>query len=399
MGKSNNDLLLILKMLEEGKISGEEAAKLIEAIESQKEEPDKDKSDNMKDFDEAINGMTDMAKSIGRIGARVGKEILESIAEFDFSLTEYQTIHSEYELSEGAEILLDSNGKIRIQKNTGTGNLAQVKVQVPREDAGREEDIVIREYAKGRLEIRTEKSYKRPVMIEVLLPDMQYGKVRARGLNGAVECKGIAADELGLSATNGKVAAEGCQGKTMRISTTNGKIVIENCKGEGLTATTTNGKIHTANLSFPKEIKCTTTNGKVHAEMVASGKLDLGTTNGGITLSSGKTDQAHLTTTNGHIAINDYQPFDENRGKLKASTSNGGISFAVKDGTGVVFTADAGKHGNIRTGRDFILENQRYDGVRMTSAKGESRGLDSTPRSIEADLKTSMGTIDINWIS
>ena len=63
------ELELILKMLEEGKITTEESAKLIEAI--QKPEDD----EQYETVNEVIDNMADMTKQISEMSARVGKEI------------------------------------------------------------------------------------------------------------------------------------------------------------------------------------------------------------------------------------------------------------------------------------------------------------------------------------
>ena len=136
--------------------------------------------------------------------------------------------------------------------------------------------------------------------LEVELPEMVYGLIKAKTNNGKIEASNFELDQLILESSNGKLDADRIKANELKLKTVNGKILVESATGN-IDATSTNGKIELAHITG--EVVANTSNGKIELKRV-SGNVVANTSNGKIEFDNKTIDHSlNLTTSNAKIEV------------------------------------------------------------------------------------------------
>ena len=419
------EIELILEMLEEGKITTEDSAKLIEAI--QKPEDD----EQYETVNEVMDNMAEMTKHINAMSAKVGKEIIDSFESAGEDHSKKIEKILEYPLTADSDIYISTTGKLRFLKLDGEKSKIKVSVRLDGEDFDKFDKIVKINHGDGfKLEVS---GYDKPVFIEVYLPDIQFNKVVGIGRNGKIEFDMINAEFLKLTSTNGKIVGSNSKVEKISLATTNAKIALETCYGEELDVATTNGKVSVSECVFEDDIDIATSNGIINLVDTAGANFSLATANGGIRLEDNKLNKCNLATSNGKIFIKNNDVYNDRVISIQAATSQGNITVLVPGRMGAAFKADTHNSGSIQLGKFLrsvewsvrdddtrhILANNRkkdsflgrsagYDWVEymdymskkpqnLVYAAGESKSGRRGDTYTELKLETTQGGISIGW--
>ncbi|MBN2852227.1 MAG: DUF4097 family beta strand repeat protein [Clostridia bacterium] len=204
--------------------------------------------------------------------------------------------------------------------------------------------------------------------------------------------------------TNGLVEAADLEANDVNVSSTNGRISVSDIKADQIIAYTTNGKV-LSDRNKCKVLNITSTNGSVKANGNECTEMTLGTTNGSISNTESTAKRIFMRTTNGSV-----KSFRNSSDVHEAITSNAGITFSeflplgekasiqLKTSNGSIKVEN---RDDVRI--DFIAsvgKNQKVKGdFKDYHAKGKEhvgslkKGYDSQKKMV-IDLKTSMGNVD-----
>lgn len=333
----SEEKIAILRMLEEGKITAEEAERLLRAVgEEAGREDQKEKKDFFGtvgegigrafktvqdiDVDRIVNEAVDSVQRspAGRFVSEVVDEVTEAVGDFAASGEREEVVEEE-------EWTLDGEGVARVRAETGNGGITlsaaeddQVRVRAVKKVRGRDQEAT-REFA-GQVkitveqvgdEIRITREYPRPprgirveVGYEIQAPPRLDLSLHA--LNGKIRVQGAGANVEAVSA-NGAVELEGGRGQ-IRAHTKNGKInaAVEVLEGGGEFASL-NGRVEVKINEGQAPVEAKTLNGSIELTLPGdfNGQLDAETTNGQVQSEfpitvTGKVKKNHLEGPIGH---------------------------------------------------------------------------------------------------
>lgn len=200
--------------------------------------------------------------------------------------------------------------------------------------------------------------------------------------------------ELEASTRNGSVDLEGLRASVAKGRTTNGAVRVERVTANDLTVETTNGKIVCDDVDVGKA-RARTTNGGITWEGVAVG-AELETTNGSVRL---KPEFPEMPSTSDEAT--DVQ---EGQGEAKVwpavecryevRTTNAAIRAEIpwRKGTGVRFDAKGG-HVKVEEAEEHYQLNHHGGKNPSRHVSGVSRGFDEADRRMELTLHTTNGYV------
>ncbi len=393
--------LLILKLLKEGKVTEEEAEKLLAALEEKKasttfktakrkvdeslgsaEETFQHKRKAFKeDFEESFEELEDkfedfgedFSKKMNRLGSliahtstSVADKILHSVEEalesqefqqYDV-FTKKETFHETLEvpitdLTNYRVQVSSLNGKVKVESWEKDCIKLKAKIQMNAEDYQEERLIYEAHLDAECLEFspRIEKGFYS--FLTLYLPKILF-------------------DSLKVDNRNGSVFIEDFEGKHLEVHTQNGSIQLHRSSIQEL------GKLKTKNSKIllhrvhGGELIVQTKNGKILGDVLDARILDFKTSLGSIGLDElayHRMEQLHLQTTNGHLKV--FDPLPDNCGiRILAQTKNGVIEL----------------------GTDLeLIENQQDRN--NTRINGRSKHLEEMAHSIDIQAYTTNGDI------
>lgn len=413
--------MLILKMLQEGKITTEEAVKLLEALE--KSTPNANttgtrKNDLKDEFTAKLNDMkideklnkigekaTKLAETLGEKAGKLagqfgenissekfssntekfteefakrmeslGQDIAESAAKFadtfasqwgnifeaGYDKYKYSSSYT-YPLAEGASIYLrTSNFSIK----AGSTDSKEMTVNVYANSIMPQ--LVIDEYFKAVIDGT---SYR----LSTDFPGRAWGKIEIQLPKGM--------DILSFSTDNAKCELNGLEANLINCSTSNGKVVIV-----GSTA---------------KEIEILTDNEKVVLDETSARTANIRTSNSKISLDNCHLDNIDAKTSNASIAVSTARKEDTLNSNYIFSTSNGKIDVRLGAAEGFEHMVDA--HTTMGT-IEISLPNLSYTmdkksiGMQST-AQVKSENFDTASSKITIKANTSNAPISIGSIN
>ncbi|EMT38360.1 DUF4097 and DUF4098 domain-containing protein YvlB [Thermoanaerobacter thermohydrosulfuricus] len=304
----NEEKELILKMLEEGKITAEEAAQLLEAIEGEEffyeeelEEVEEKEKANKKEesfskleeipfkieekIDKAISTVREKEREISTFERTVDR-LLDTFLGISLG----KTIEKEFRcdsVAENTNIRIEGrNGEIYIETWEEEYASITTRYVVPRNG----EEEIIYNCQNGILEVKKTPKIK-ALSVKMYLPKVKYKNIT-------------------LSTTNGRISIEGIEGESLQAYTTNGSIYLEEIKSYQIENHTTNAKIEVDDATCERVV-CRTSNGSIAVE-------------------DSTFNDADLNTINGKIIVEDFKVNSSNS-SLKASTTNGSIEMEIAD--------------------------------------------------------------------
>jgi DUF4097 and DUF4098 domain-containing protein YvlB len=345
-------------MLEEGKITSEEAAKLLEALDSGSrqassagEGPKQQKQQqanfndeiykmrekvndwkknfknnyNQKDFDKMVDEFSVKAEKLGKNLASTTVGIVDRMIDFVGSVVDtnffnvfgsYNAVEKSFEAdaAEGMDIYIEGiNGHILVKKHLENKIIVKTKVRSPQNNA---DDILVYNNTGSAVSLTLNKIGNISVTHEVYLPAIKLGKIKLETTNGKIYVEDSTSEFFDAVTKNSNIDLMGVSSDYVNVNTKNARIQISYVVCNNIDINTTNSIIDVKNIKA-QNVKALTTNGRIQIENVQNyadsteANLVLKTSNGGI-----------------KVNMNDM----ENRAyKIKATTTNGGINLLIPE--------------------------------------------------------------------
>lgn len=373
--KSKDEIMMVLKMLQDGKITNEDAAKLIEAIEdtsdSNKKQFEKtyrkkysrktsfeEKMDNMAEgLDHMINDVVDAtSNAIGHFPEMNFGNWFNTAEKRHFSYKAYDQMKLEITSKNGSIKIYPGNEKIDVVLNIHTKKDIRDIMQ----------NIHI-EHNESGLYIDAS-GVDGGVGIELRIPDMKYGNVKLQTKNGSIRCCPINARDIEFLTKNGSVKFSEVSSPSIKVLTKNGSITAESCRSEKIGLNTTNGSITVSDSE-------TTV-------------IDINTTNGGVRCYRNMADDIEAGTSNASIRMEYNEPLNEN-GVMNLKTTNGSVLIKIPEDIGTLFKAHAGRNGKVIVNFPCTInESMEY--------AGKTNGYDKAEKKMNITAKTNLGRIEIS---
>jgi DUF4097 and DUF4098 domain-containing protein YvlB len=353
----NEERMFILKMLEEGKINSEEAARLIQALESnskgtssqgsyrQSKQPnfydeisklgdkinqwkkDLKKNYNEKEFDKVMEEFGSKVEKIGKTVASTTFNAVERMIDFVGSFVDtntfnifgnYKVVERQFDTIavEGSDINITGvNGSIVLKKHQEDKIIIRSRVRSPQNDA---DEILNFNTDNNVVSLTLNKDTNISVAHEIFIPVIKFKNVT-------------------LNTRNGKIYVEDSLSDYLEVSTKNGPIDLMGVTCDKLSAVTKNGKIQMGYI-ISKNIDINTSNSIIDIKNIKAEMLKAITTNGKIFIENAQNYQdavqldMNLRTTNGNIKIN-MNDMDNKGYKVKAQTGLGSVSLLIPEMT------------------------------------------------------------------
>jgi len=379
---AREEILMILKMVQDGKISNEDAAKLIDAIEAKGGESKKNehsykytqyntrekKTGKKKSFDEKMEEMAEGLENMVSDIVGSTKEAFSNFSDIDpgnwFNTAEKR--HYSYSASENMKLeIMGKNGSVRLLP--GEDKINVVYSIYTKQDVEEVMKLVDVRSSDGELFIDAS-GVDGGISMEIRIPAVHYKYLKAATRNGSLRCCPVDADEVELKTKNGSLKLEGVKSPVIKANTKNGSITCKGCKADKAGVETSNGSIIVQESEFTL--------------------LDCNTTNGSIRCNDSKSDSIEANTSNASISMEDFDLVGT-KGIMNLKTSNGNIKIRIPNDIGAMFKAQAGRHGRVTVNFPCsINKHMEYE--------GKTEGFDSAQRKINITAKTNLGRIDIS---
>ena len=285
----------VLDMLSEGKVTVEEAERLLEALQDthRVETRKRHKRRRINAPLSPIPGVEALQDTLEGLGEEIGKGLEESLSGWSESEEDPRDEDGKTSMRDDTFAVGDNprlvvrgfNGRIRVRAGEPGSIRVRARLKKPR-------GIKYRAVQEGDL-----------VTVEAKADRQAEGFLHgfSRQNSGAnIEVTVPVATSVDLATSNGPVEIQGTEGGGT-VQTNNGRIRVEQCKGD-LNATTNNAPITVKTLSGSAELS--TSNGRVSLED-AHGRFDVRTTNGTIKFQGriAPGNGSRLSTTNGKIKV------------------------------------------------------------------------------------------------
>lgn len=399
---SSEERILILKMLEEGKITSEEAARLLDALDSssnqtyssgegtrqqrQQQQPNfndeinkmRDKINdwrktfrnnyNQKDFDRMVDDFSAKVEKLGKNLATTTVGIVDRTIDFisSFVDTNFFNVFGslnvveksfEADAAEGMDVFIEGiNGHILVKKHLENKIIIKTKVRSPQDNA---DNILVFNNNSSTASLTLNKANNISVTHEVYLPPIKLGKIKLETTNGKIYVEDSSSEFFDAVTRNGNIDLMGVNSEYANVNTKNARIQISYVVCGNIDVNTTNSIIDVKNIKA-MNIKAVTTNGRIQVENVqnyadsAEANLILKTTNSGI-----------------KVNMNDM---DNRAYKIKAISTNGAINLLIPE----LIYHNVSKQ---MTGANFV--------------EAESNGYVNYPNKVNITAETTNGYIDV----
>lgn len=394
----NEERMLILKMLEEGKITSDEAARLLEALETgsgqssaegsfkkQKQSSFHDeaskvrdrinewkkefkKNYNKNDFDRMVDDFSSKAEKLGRGVANTTFGIVDKVIDFvgSFVDTTAFNIFGNYKLEEryfdaeaadGMDLLIEGlNGHIIVKKHMDSKVIIKTKVRSPQNNA---DEILVFTNDANKISLALNKIANISVSHEIFVPAVRFNHVRFETTNAKIYVEDTAAAVFESITKNSTIDLMGVSGDSILVNTKNAKVQLSYVIGKSIDIKTNNSLIDIKNVKS-QDVKAVTMNSKIFAENIQN-------------IENCPELQILLKTSNGGIKVN-MNDMDNRGYKVKGQTTNGGINLLIPE---------------------LTYHNINKQGLGGSFIEAESTGYSSYPEKVSIVAETTNGYIEI----
>lgn len=256
----NEEKKRILKMVEEGKVTAEEAFQLLAELEKANQTVEQKQAEIVNELSTAVK--FDQAKKEETIHQRFQStkdkifefvdSALKKIKDFDLDFNFGRSVEISHIFQQADVYLKDmdldiANGTLKItpwnQNDVRIECFAKV-FRVDNQDQARKNFLkdVIFAIEGQRLRFTTQQKWMK-VDAVVYVPQAQYEKVRVRIFNGSIQGDQLAVENFRVKTANGKIDLSEINGKKLEAETANGHIKVRQSKIDDIEAETLNGAI------------------------------------------------------------------------------------------------------------------------------------------------------------
>lgn len=266
-----NERKRILKLVEEGKISAEEAIVLLESLSTEKDPDAKNeqqtntnnqKEENKNSFENLFNNkefnkkvdefMDDLKRDFSKVSNRLAgfmNTTFTKIKEFDleFPFGEKVEFQKSYAFNENEVTGLDveiTNGKVEIAPSENDQLIVEATVKTTSNDEQKES------YEQNFVKLKDDKivitspSKLDSIQLKITVPKKNYEVFVLRFLNGSVTIHQLNTKLLKVKTYNGSVKILEGQAVNIDVQSGNGSIDIRNVKSKDIEVQTVNGRIY-----------------------------------------------------------------------------------------------------------------------------------------------------------
>jgi DUF4097 and DUF4098 domain-containing protein YvlB len=279
----------ILKLVEEGKMSAEEALKLLNELDASQQTNEKKQQELVTELSTVVNFEQDGKKAdesyqytFQSLKDKITDFLdtaFKKLKDFDLDFNFGPSLEISHIFQQGGVTLRDidvdmangsvqfipwDQGDVRIECNAKVyrgSNQDEARAHFLRE--------ILFNADRKTLRFAVHPKWMK-VDAVVYVPQTDYENVRVRMFNGPVQCENLKAKSLKIKTANGKIAATHVEGSKMEVETGNGKIKIENSKMKELEAETLNGAIQ-VDGEF-SEVEIQSFNGNISCQLTGAGK-------------------------------------------------------------------------------------------------------------------------------
>lgn len=395
----SEERLLILKMLQDGKITSEEAARLLEALDGsgkqsagentakqQRQQPnfydeifkmrekvkewqkDIKGNYNQKDFDRAVEEFSAKAEKVGKNVAATTFGIVDKMIDFVGSFVDTNAFNIfgsctvdertfEAASAEGLDIDIEGiNGYIQVKKHLENKIIIKSKVRSPQNSA---DSVLMFSETGNTVSVKVNKAGNISVSHEVFLPEIYFNKVKLETTNGKIYVEDTKSQAFEAVTRNSHIDLMGVNSDQIKLNTRNAKIQIGYVIGKNIEINTNNSIIDIKHVKS-ENIKAVSTNGRISVENAQNleGAQDL---------------NLYLSTTNGGIKVN-MNDMDNRGYKVKGKTTNGSINLLIPE---------------------MIYHNVNRQDAGRSLIEAESSGYESSPERVCITAETINGYIEI----
>lgn len=340
--------MMILTMLEEGKISSEEALKLLDAIDDVPEDDlerefiitdeDESKEEKKMNFEKTMEKvektLKEQGKKVGDFGADLGNKISElfsGIKDRNYSVNfwgSYETISNtlEKDISHIDEPILDLrsvNGSISLKTWEKQSLLLKVICNY-KKGVLDENDTFYDFYEEdNKIIFRPNFTSNIGIKLEVYVPKKKYDNIILNTSNSKIEVREVNLNSLICDTTNSNITVSNIVGNDVKLATKNGRISIEKVESPIILANSTNSSM-LLNKVIGEKVFVATKNGRIYLDEISADSIDGTTSNSNIEVTKIKGKNIRLSTSNSKIICDDLN--SEGIEKLELITSNAGIT-------------------------------------------------------------------------
>lgn len=397
----SEERMMILKMLQEGRINSDEAAKLLEALDANQKEAsgnarnagsynagrqqqrpqhnyydevakfrerinewkrDLSKNYNQKDFDKMVDDFSSKAEKVGKEVATVTFGVVDKVVDFVGSFVDTGAfnifgscvlVEKTYEAAavEGTDLALQAtNGQITVKKHQDDRILIKAKIRTPQTNAD-EVLVFINDNNNVSLKLAKPDTFNLSVSYEVYVPAVKFNKLILETKNSKIYVEDTLSEEFTSITKNGTIDLTGVNSNKIAVDTKNAKVVINYLIGRDISINTMNAMIDMKNLKIEK-LGASTINGKILLENMQA-------------YDNTPEVELVLKTKNADIKANMNDTEDKGY-KVKARTTNGGINLLIpnllyrnapkKDGFGKEAEAETENYSNALQRVNIIAE-------------------------------------------
>lgn len=341
--------MLILKMLQEGKITAEEAHKLLESLDTNTSNFKSDTRRYDKRFEEKMQGLHQKASKVAeKLGNSLnssaekfgsnsekfgddfakrmesfGSDIADSAVKFSDKLVNYLGNFIDvgndkyqynknylYPLADNAEISIDtSNFAVIVSPTTESDLMINLYINSSTPNLVLDEFFKV-DQVNNNFSFKTQFPSRTWGKVEVLVPK-HLSTLNIVTTNGKCDLNDIIADNIVSNTSNGKISLFKCQSKNVKAATSNGRIIVSSTSSDLADFNTSNGKIEIENCKFDK-LDAKTSNGAIVLDGIykvnaKEGSYNLRTSNGKITIALNNSETCgymiDATTSVGNISV------------------------------------------------------------------------------------------------
>lgn len=352
----SEERLLILKMLEEKKITSEDAAKLLAALDEENKQESTDNfarkqkangfadeaakvrdrvnewkkefknNYNQADFDNMIDDFATKAEKLGKNVASTTFGIVDKVIDYVGSFVDtnsfnifgnLQTVQKNFEVYpvDGATFEISGfNGTITIKKHLDpkVTIISRIKSSAPNG-----EGIVTFNDDPANISVKVNSTAMNvSVSHEIFIPEKKFKLIKVENANGKIYIEDSLSEELIATTKNAHIELMGVNSDKVSVNTKNGRIQIGYVIGGKIEINTSNAVIDIKHIKA-KDISAVTMNGRITIENAQNTDAD--------------TDMnMYLKTSNGGIKVN-MNDMDSRVYKVKAHASNGSVNLLIPE--------------------------------------------------------------------
>lgn len=319
----NEEKMMILSMLENGKITSEEAIKLLEALDEAKNSSSETKFDEIKK--PILNTLKDLGTDLGS----ALNSIIDGLKDVNINVKyNYETTSTDLELDlDGIENpILDLraiNDSITVRQTEGNKLLIKVICQYKKNLFAPGESYFEFIADGDKISFRPKYENNIAIKLDISFPVKNYDQIILHSSNGKIDLKDISAGIIKCITSNSSVNLTDSTAKEIELSTENGRIECKDTEGHIMRFSSTNSGIYLSDL-ISDEIDAITANGKISLTNIEGNKIICKTSNASIEAKNFSAEKVYLTTSNGKL-ICDGLDMEEIK-EIKLYTSNNSIN-------------------------------------------------------------------------